>query len=193
LLPDNPAPVALVSLMLLHDSRSPAREDERGDVVLLEDQDRSRWNRQAIEAGLERLERALRAGVRSSYALQAAIAALHARAATPSETDWPQIALLYERLLELELSPVVALNHAAAVAMAEGPERGLALLDGLASDPAMQNYHLYFAARADLLRRAGRRGEAQHAYQRALDLVGTEPERRFLTKRLAQLAAALQA
>jgi RNA polymerase sigma-70 factor (ECF subfamily) len=192
LLPEDPAPVALLSLMLLHDSRSAAREDERGDVVLLEDQDRSRWNGPAIEAGLERLERALHAGARGSFALQAAIAALHARAASPGETDWAQIALLYERLLRVDASPVVALNHAAAVAMAEGPERGLQLLDGLAGDPAMQHYHLYFAARADLFRRAGRSREAQLEYQRALALVGTEPERRFLNKRLAQLAAAAE-
>ena len=193
LMPDDPAPLALVALMLLHDSRSAARQDERGDLVLLEDQDRTRWNRQQIDAGLERLDRARHAGVRSTYALQAAIAALHARASTPSETDWAQIALLYKALIRVDHSPVVALNLAAAVAMAEGPEHGLALLDGLAADGAMQSYHLFFAARADLLRRAGRHQEARADYQRAARLVGNEPERRFLSKRIAQLEEALEA
>jgi RNA polymerase sigma-70 factor (ECF subfamily) len=125
--------------------------------------------------------------VKSPYAIQAAIAALHARAETAAETDWPQIAGLYAELLRREGSPVIALNHAAAVAMAEGPERGLALLDALAADPSMQSYHLYFAARADLLRRAGRRSEARAAYIEAQRLVGNEPERRYLAKRLAEL------
>jgi len=193
LMPDRPEPLALVALMLLHDSRSAARFDLEGDVVLLEDQDRSRWNHAQIAEALPRLESALRAGVASSFAIQAAIAALHARARTAAETDWQQIALLYEELLRRSATPVVALNHAAALGMAEGPARGLELLDQLASDAAMQSYHLYFAARADLLRRAGRFHEAQASYAQALTLVRNEPERRYLAKRLAEMVATLEA
>jgi RNA polymerase sigma-70 factor (ECF subfamily) len=188
LMPDRPEPMALLALMLLHDSRSAARFDVQGDVVLLDDQDRSRWNRAQIAEALPRLEAALRAGLVSAYAIQAAIAALHARAAAPRDTDWQQIALLYEELLRRTATPVVALNHAAAVGMAQGPEQGLALLDGLAGDAAMQSHHLYFAARADLLRRAGRSREAHADYARALELVRNEPERRYLAKRLAETA-----
>jgi RNA polymerase sigma-70 factor (ECF subfamily) len=187
LMPERAEPLVLLSLMLLHDSRSAARVDANGELVLLEDQDRSRWNQAQINEGVGVLERALLSGVKSPYAIQAAIAALHAQAETAAETDWPQIAGLYAELLRRESSPVIALNHAAAVAMAEGPERGLALLDALAADPSMQNYHLYFAARADLLRRAGRRPEAREAYVEAQRLVGNEPERRYLAKRLAEL------
>jgi RNA polymerase sigma-70 factor (ECF subfamily) len=187
LLPDRGEPVVLLALMLLHDSRSAARVDANGELVLLEDQDRTLWNRVQIDEGVGRLERALLAGVSSAYAIQAAIAALHARAETAAATDWPQIASLYAELLRRSPSPVIALNHAAAVAMAEGPDRGLTLLDQLAADPTMQSYHLYFAARADLLRRAGRRDDARAAYTEAHRLVGNEPERRYLAKRLAEL------
>jgi RNA polymerase sigma-70 factor, ECF subfamily len=187
LMPDRGEPLVLLSLMLLHDSRSAARVDADGELVLLEDQDRSRWKRSQIDEGVGLLERALLSGVKSPYAIQAAIAALHAQAETAAETDWPQIAGLYEELLRREGTPVIALNHAAAVAMAEGPEKGLALLDRLAEDPSMQGYHLYFAARADLLRRAGRRAEARAAYEEALRRAGNEPERRYLSKRLAEL------
>jgi RNA polymerase sigma-70 factor (ECF subfamily) len=187
LLPDRFESSALLALMLLHDSRSAARQSAEGELILLEDQDRSRWNRAQIMEGLACLNRVLHAGVSSVYALQAAIAALHARAPSPSATDWPQIALLYEALLKRSGSGVVALNHAAAVAMAEGPERGLALLSQLGSEPSMSGYHLFYAARADLLRRAGRIAEALADYREALRLVGNEPERRYLTKRIAEL------
>jgi RNA polymerase sigma-70 factor (ECF subfamily) len=183
LLPERAEPVALVALLLLHDARRDSRVDAAGDLVLLEEQDRTRWDRAQIGEGLERVERALRMGGATPYALQAAIAALHARAPTAAQTDWPQIALLYAELRRLADTPVVALNHAAAVAMAEGPERGLQLLAELAQHEAMQAYHLFFAARADLLRRARRLPEASADYARALELVGNEPERRFLQRR----------
>lgn len=187
LLPERAEPLVLLSLMLLHDSRSGARVDESGELVLLEDQDRSRWDQRQIDEGMGLLERALRSGVKSPYTIQAAIAALHAHARTAEETDWQQIAELYGELLRREGTPVIALNHAAAVAMAEGPERGLALLDGLAADPSMKGYHLYFAARADLLRRAGRKDEALAAYREAEHLARNEPERRYLARRIAAL------
>ncbi|HKU37592.1 MAG TPA: sigma-70 family RNA polymerase sigma factor [Polyangiales bacterium] len=187
LLPERVEISALLALMLLHDSRSETRFDAAGELVLLEEQDRSRWNREQIEAGLQRVERALATGVAPAYAIQAAIAALHARAATAAETDWPQIALLYAELMRRAPSPVVALNHAAAVGMAHGAEAGLALLDELRGEPVMQGYHLYFAARADLLRRAGRAGDAKREYQRALELVRTGPEKRFLERRLREI------
>jgi RNA polymerase sigma-70 factor (ECF subfamily) len=183
LLPERAEPVALVALLLLHDARRDSRVDAAGDLVLLEEQDRTRWDRAQIAEGLERVERALRSGGATLYALQAAIAALHARAPTAAETDWPQIALLYAELRRFADTPVVALNHAAAVAMADGPERGLQLLAELAQHEAMQAYHLFFAARADLLRRAQRLPEALADYARALELVGNEPERRFLRRR----------
>ncbi len=186
-LPGEPEPVALLALMLLHDSRSETRVDAAGDLVLLEDQDRACWDRREIDEGLVRVERALRAGGRSSYAIQAAIAALHARAPSAAETDWAQIALLYDALTHIANTPVIQLNHAAAVAMAHGVERGLALLEALAAEPSMQNYHLFFAARADLHRRAGQLQEAHADYARALELAGNEPERRFLQKRLAEI------
>jgi RNA polymerase sigma-70 factor (ECF subfamily) len=187
LLPERAEPRVLLSLMLLHDSRSGARVDESGELVLLEDQDRSRWDQTQIDEGMGLLERALRSGVKSPYTIQAAIAALHAQAQTAEETDWQQIAELYGELLRREGTPVIALNHAAAVAMAEGPERGLALLDGVAADPTMKGYHLYFAARADLLRRAGRKDEALAAYREAERLARNEPERRYLARRIAAL------
>jgi RNA polymerase sigma-70 factor (ECF subfamily) len=187
LMPDRAEPLVLLSLMLLHDSRSATRVDAAGELVLLEDQDRTRWNQSQIDEGVGLLERALSSGVKSPYAIQAAIAALHAQAQIAADTDWLQIASLYAELLRREGTPVIALNHAAAVAMAEGIERGLALLDALASEETMQSYHLYFAARADLLRRAVRRDEARAAYLEAHRLVGNEPERRYLAKRLAEL------
>jgi RNA polymerase sigma-70 factor, ECF subfamily len=192
-LPERPEPVALLALMLLHDARRDARVDAAGDLVLLEEQDRSLWDRAQIAEALPRVERALRTGGPTPYALQAAIAALHAGADSADQTDWRQIAQLYEELLRSSNTPVVMLNHAAAVAMAEGPERGLALLERLAEHAAMRGYHLYFAARADLLRRAGRPQEAAPAYARALELVGNEPERRYLSKRLAELQKHLTA
>ncbi len=189
LLPDRAEPLGLLALMLLHDSRRSARVDAAGDLVLLEDQDRSRWDQRAIAEGLEQLERALAMGRANSYTIQAAIAALHARAARAAETDWAQIAVLYAALFRVSPSPVVQLNHAVAVAMAHGPAQGLALLEPLAGDENMQGYHLFFSARADLLRRAGRFDEARADYERALGLAGNLPEKRFLSRRLAEVRA----
>jgi RNA polymerase sigma-70 factor (ECF subfamily) len=192
LLPDEPEPMGLLALLLLHDSRRDARTTAGGDLVLLEDQDRSRWDRAEIAEGVALTERALRAGPPGPYALQAAIAALHAEAPRPEATDWRQIHLLYHELLRRAPSPVVALNHAVAAAMADGPERGLALVDELAGVPELRDYHLLPAARADLLRRLGRFVEAAGAYREALAKVGNEPERRFLLQRLDAMLAACE-
>jgi RNA polymerase sigma-70 factor (ECF subfamily) len=178
---------ALLALMLLHDSRRDARVTAEGDVVLLEEQDRTRWDRAQIAEGLVLVEEALRAGSAGAYAVQAAIAALHARAARAADTDWAQIAGLYARLFQLQPSPIVMLNHAVAVAMADGPEAGLRLLDQLVQRQLLPGYHLLPAARADLLRRLGRQAEAASAYRDALALVGNETERRFLAARLAEV------
>lgn len=178
----------LLALMLLHDARGDAREAPDGMPVLLEAQDRSRWDRRKIAEGLWRVERALNAGPPDAYALEAAIAAIHARAERAEQTDWPQIAELYRLLLRTRPSPVVELNRAVAVAMAEGPEAGLALLDEIEAGGALADYHLLPAARADLLRRLGRTSEASDAYRKALALARLEPERRFLAGRLADLA-----
>ena len=175
----------LVALMLLHDSRRDARTDGHGDVVLLEDQDRTRWDRAQIDEALALVPVALRGGA-GRYGVQAAIAALHASAPRAADTDWPQIAALFDELLRHQPSPIVALNRAVAIAMARGPEAGLALLDELAG--ALADYHLWHAARADLLRRLGRQRDAEAAYRAALARVGSAPERRFLERRLAQLA-----
>ena len=183
LLPDRPEPRSLLALLLLHDSRREARADARGDLVVLEDQDRTRWDRAQIVEGLDRLEAALSMGATGPYVLQAAIAALHARAARPEETDWPQIAALYAALHRAVPSPVVELNLAVAVSMVEGPEAGLARLDALVEREGIRGYHLLPAARADLLRRAGRRAEAAAAYAVALTLVGNDAERRYLARR----------
>ena len=174
--------------MLLHDARREARTLATGDLVLLEEQDRQRWDRGQIDEGLALVEAALRTpGRPSPYAVQAAIAALHARAPHPAATDWPQIVGLYEVLLRLHPSPVVELNHAAAVAMVDGPARALDLLDTLAARGSLQGYHLLPGARADLLRRLGRRDDAREAYRAALALARLEPERRLYVKRLAEL------
>jgi RNA polymerase sigma-70 factor, ECF subfamily len=159
-----------------------------GEIVLLEDQDRSRWDRAAIAEGLELVERSLRArrsGPPGAYALQAAIAALHAQAPEAATTDWRQIAALYEILARIHPSPVVELNRAVAIAMVDGAERGLRVMDSLAASGTLSGYHLLPAARADLLRRLGRTAEAAAAYREALSLVTNEPERRFLAGRLA--------
>jgi RNA polymerase sigma-70 factor (ECF subfamily) len=174
----------LLALMLLHDSRRETRTDERGDIVLLEDQDRGRWNATQIAEALELVPLALRGG-RGPYPIEAAIAALHASAKRASETDWPQIAALFDELLRRKPSQVVALNRAVAVAMSEGPDAGLHLLDSLELD----GFHLWHAARADLLRRLDRSDEARVAYESALAHAGSEPERRFLEKRLRELAS----
>jgi RNA polymerase sigma-70 factor (ECF subfamily) len=189
LLPARAEPIALVALMLLHDARRAARVDAAGDLVLLEDQDRTLWDAAQIAQGLERVERALRLGGASAYAIQAAVAALHARAKTPRETDWPQIALLYAELRKLADTPVVALNQAVAVAMAEGPRAGLALLDALPCAEELAGYHLLAATRADLLRRLGEHAQARLHYARALELTGNQAEQRYLKRRLAELDA----
>jgi len=186
LLPDSSRPKALVALMLLHDSRRDARVTADGDLVLLEDQDRTRWDQRQIAEGLALVDQA-GSGPPDSYALQAAIAALHARAARAADTDWRQIASIYARLFALHPSPVIMLNHAVAVAMSDGPEVGLQLLDQLVSRDLLRNYHLLPAARADLLRRLGRTAEAAAAYERALELVGNDAERKFLARRLAEV------
>ncbi|HYP88855.1 MAG TPA: DUF6596 domain-containing protein, partial [Polyangiaceae bacterium] len=191
LLPERSEPVALVALMLLHDARRDARTDARGDLVLLEDQDRSLWDRAQIAEGCERVERALRAGGPTPYALQAAIAALHAQAPRAADTDWPQIVLLYRELLQRAPTAVVALNYAVAVAMADGAERGLALLAEL-TDAELASYQPFFAARAELRRRTGRETEALADYQRAGELAKNEPERRFVAKRIAELERQLR-
>jgi RNA polymerase sigma-70 factor (ECF subfamily) len=180
---------ALLALMLLHDSRRDARTDLNGDIVLLEEQDRSRWHGEQIREGLALIELALRDGPAGPYALQAAIAGVHARAERVEDTDWRQITALYDLLLRLQPSPVVELNRAVAVAMAEGPGEGLLLLDTLEHKPELRGYYLLPAARGDLLRRLGQWSEAAAAYRRALAFAGNEAERRFLTRRLAEAEA----
>ncbi|HVR01020.1 MAG TPA: DUF6596 domain-containing protein, partial [Polyangia bacterium] len=187
LMPARSAPRGLLALMLLHDARREARVTADGDLVVLEEQDRSRWDQAQIREGLALVEDALRAAPADAFAMQAAIAALHARAPRPGDTDWPQIVALYARLFVVQPSPVVMLNHAVAVAMARGPEEGLRLLDQLAAAHALPGYHWLPAARADLLRRLGRRAEAATAYGEALALVGNEAERRYLRRRLDEL------
>ena len=187
LLPDAAEAHGLVALMLLHDARREARSGPDGELVLLEAQDRGRWDRAQISEGLRLATSLLAAGAVGPYALQAAIAGFHARAACAADTDWRGIAALYDRLLAAEPSPVVALNRAVAVAMAEGPARGLELLDELNAGGALAGYHLLPAARADLLRRLGRRSEAAAAYREALDLTANAAERRFLERRLGEV------
>jgi RNA polymerase sigma-70 factor (ECF subfamily) len=178
---------ALLALMLLHDARRQTRASADGDIVLLEDQDRACWDRAQIDEGLLRVEAALQGGGAGPYAIQAAIAALHARARVAGETDWRQIEALYALLLQRAPSAVVELNHAVAVAMVEGPERGLLLADAIDARGELRGYHLLHAVRADLLRRLGRATEAAAAYETALELASLEPERRFLQRRLIEL------
>ncbi|MBF5041536.1 RNA polymerase subunit sigma-24 [Aggregicoccus sp. 17bor-14] len=192
LLPRDPEVASLLALMLLHHARARARVAGDGGLVLLDHQDRALWDRALMAEGAAQLEAALALGGHGPYTVQASIAALHAQAQRPEDTDWPQIAALYAHLCTLAPGPVVQLNHAAAVAMAEGPARGLALVDDLESSGPLRDYHLLWAARADLLRRLGRREEAARAYTRALGLVRTEPERRFLEQRLEELRPALR-
>jgi RNA polymerase sigma-70 factor (ECF subfamily) len=170
--------------MLLHDSRRDTRQDAHGTLVKLEDQDRTRWDRTQIAQGMELVEEALRASPPGPYGLQAAIAALHARAPRATDTDWPQIAALYAVLCRIQPTPVVELNRAVAVAMADGPARGLELIERLEAGGELAGYHLVDAARADLLRRLGRRDEADAAYARAIALATNEAERRFLRAQL---------
>ena len=185
LLPGQREVTGLLALMLLVHARRDARTAPDGSVVLLDDQDRDRWDRAMIAEGQDLVVVALTGGPPGPYGVQAAIAALHDEAADVATTDWPQIVALYEVLLALIPSPVVALNRAVAVAMRDGPQAGLTLLDALVGDPRLRGYHLYPATRADLLRRAERFDEAAAAYRQALDLVGTEPERVQLRRRLA--------
>lgn len=186
LLPD-PEAIGLLALMLLHESRRDARSSADGDVILLEDQDRSRWDRGAIEEGARLVRQALASRRFGPYTLQAAIAAVHAEARSSAETDWPQIVGLYDVLLETDNSPVFALNRAVAVAMWKGPAEGLALIDGILSRGELAAYQWAHAARADLCRRLGFADEARASYIRALELTRQEPERRFLQSRLQQL------
>jgi len=188
LMPDEPEALGLLTLMLLHHSRRDARVDASGELVLLEDQDRSRWDHDMIDQGLALLERVHGLSALGPYQLQAAIAAVHARAPRPEDTDWPQMAALYEALSAAVPSPVVELNRAVAVAMADGPDRGLRMLEPLAE--ALDGYHLFHSARADLFRRLDRFDEASSAYERALELVTNPQERRFLERRLADSRAA---
>ena len=183
LMPDEPEVLGLLALMLLHDSRRHARTAPDGTLALLENQDRALWDRGRIAEGATLLERAIALRRPGPYQLQAAIAAVHAEADRPENTDWRQIAVLYERLADASPSPVVELNRAVAVAMAAGPERGLALIDGI---DGLDDYHLLHAARADLLRRLGRSAEAADAYRRARELASNPTEREFLERRLAE-------
>ena len=189
LLPTQAEPRGLLALMLLHDSRRETRADADGALVRLEDQDRARWDRSQIAEGAALVEEALSSRPPGVYALQAAIAALHAQATTAAETDWRQIAALYAILYRAQPTPIVELNRAVAVAMADGPERGLALIDQLESRGELAGYHLVAAARADLLRRLGRHEEASAAYRRALSEATNDAERRFLEARLRERPA----
>jgi len=189
LMPAEPEALGLLSLMVLHDARRAARVDPAGDLVTLEDQDRTRWDRSAITEGCAILGKAIRAGRPGPYQLMAAIAACHATAPDVASTDWAEIAALYERLHDFTASPVVALNHAVAVAMADGPAAGLRLVEQIEDDGTLAGYHLLPATRADLLRRLGKSSDAAAAYRRALELAGTDAERRYLAKRLAEISA----
>ena len=190
LLPNQPENIGLLALMLLHDSRRDARVNSAGELVLLEEQDRSLWHASQIAEGLQLVEQALRMGHAGVYQLQAAIAAVHAQAKTPQETDWKQIAALYQALAQRNPSRVVALNHAVAVAMSDGCEAGLQLIHQLGSSGELDDYYLYHAARADLLRRLGRSAEALAAYERALSLTVNAVERRYLRRRITELQSA---
>jgi RNA polymerase sigma-70 factor (ECF subfamily) len=183
-----PEATGLLALMLLHDSRRDTRLDEAGDLVLLEEQDRSRWDRAKIDEALPLAAYSFRGGP-GPYAIQAAIAAVHCQADRAEDTDWPQIVGLYDLLEQLDPSPVVSLNRAVAVAMAAGPRQGLALIDKLAASGDIDGYHLLHAARADLLRRAGDLDAAAKSYEVALTLVGNDSERRFLQRRLRSIRA----
>lgn len=186
LLPE-PEAIGLLALMLLQESRRAARTSADGDLVLLEDQDRSLWNREHIAEGVALVERALASRGFGRYALQAAIAAVHAEAPAPAATDWAQIVGLYDALWRIEPSPVVELNRAVAVAMRDGPAAGLPLIEAILARGDLTDYHLAHAAHADLCRRLGRTAEARSSYRRALELTRQEPERRFLERRLREL------
>jgi RNA polymerase sigma-70 factor, ECF subfamily len=185
LLPDEPEPIGLLALMVLHDARREARITDTGELILLEDQDRSRWDRGRIAEGVRLIECALGQRRPGSYQVQAAIAAVHAEAASARDTDWHQIALLYAQLLRYEPSPVVELNRAVAVSFATGPDQGLTLLARIETSGALENYAPFHLARADMLRRLGRGNEARGSYRRALSFAENEQIRRFIERRLA--------
>ena len=187
LLPEEPEAKGLLALMLFHRARQAARVNDRGDLVTLEDQDRARWDQAQIGVARRHLAEALAGRRPGQYQIQAAIAECHAAAATAQATDWPRIARLYQHLADMTGSPVVELNRAVAVAMADGPAAGLALLRRLEADGALAGYYLLPATRADFLRRLGRNEEAASAYEEAAALAGTGPERRFLNARLAEV------
>jgi RNA polymerase sigma-70 factor, ECF subfamily len=186
LLPE-PEAIGLLALMLLHESRRPARSTSDGELVLLADQDRTLWDRALIAEGIALVERALSSRRFGPYTLQAAIAAVHAEAAIADATDWAQIVGLYDVLARADPSPVIELNRAAAIAMRDGPAAGLAIIDAILARGDLDGYHLAHSARADLCRRLGRADEARSAYRRALELARQEPERRFLQRRLGEL------
>jgi RNA polymerase sigma-70 factor (ECF subfamily) len=190
-MPDEPEVLGLLALVLLHDARRATRTDAAGDLVTLEDQDRGRWDWREIEEGTRLLEGALRRGRPGPYQVQAAIAACHAIAADAAQTDWAQIALLYGELARLVPSPVIELNRAVAVAMAEGPQVGLDLVAGIEAAGDLDGYYLLPATRADLLRRLGRAAEAALSYRAARDLAATDAERRYLDRRLAEMTGAM--
>lgn len=187
-MPGAPETLGLLALMLLHDSRRDTRV-ANGELVPLDEQDRTLWNVLQIEEGLDLVQRALRLRDIGPYQLQAAIAAVHAEARTAAETDWKQIAALYQELARMHPSATIALNHAVAVAMSEGPDRGLHLLDAIDASGTLDTYHLYHAARADLLRRMSRKEEATAAYRVALSLTANAVERRYLRRRIDELTA----
>ena len=188
LLPDEPENLGLLALMLLHDSRRNARINQQDELVTLEEQNRSLWDREEIDEGLQLVEEAARLGQAGPYQVQAAIAAVHARAQTNSETDWPQIVGLYRELMRLNPSPVIALNHAAAVAMSEGFEKGLRLVEKAGASGKLEHYYLFHAAQGDLLRRLDRFTEAAAAYSRALDLTTNRVEQQYLRRRLGEVS-----
>ncbi|HEY6709243.1 MAG TPA: RNA polymerase sigma factor [Actinomycetota bacterium] len=187
LMPDEGEALGLLALLLLHDARREGRVGPGGELVLLEDQDRSRWDRAKIHEGIKLLDQAIRRGPAGPYRLQACVAALHAAAPTAEATDWRRITLLYDQLMAVAGSPVVALNRAVAVAMVEGPAAGLDLMDALAASGTLDSYHLLHAARGDLLRRLGRAPQAAAAYRRALGLAANPVEQMFLTRRLSEV------
>jgi RNA polymerase sigma-70 factor (ECF subfamily) len=185
-MPDEPEALGLLSLLLLHDARRPARVDREGDVVTLEDQDRRLWDRSAIDEACALLDRAMTLRRPGPYQLQAAIAACHATAESADQTDWAEIVMLYDRLNELVPTAVVGLNRAVAVAMAFGPQAGLDLVEEIDRSGELADYYLLPATRADLLRRLGRTAEARSAYAQAVELAPTDAERRYLCERLAE-------
>jgi RNA polymerase sigma-70 factor, ECF subfamily len=192
LMPAEAEPRGLLAMMLLHDARRDARIDERGELVLLEEQDRTRWHREQIAEGLAHSEAAIRDDGHGPYAIQSAIAAVHSRAERAEATDWRAIAELYGRLIAIRPSPVIELNRAVAVAMAEGPAAGLELIDAIAGNGDLRDYYLMWSARADLQRRLGRWAAAAESYRAAIARVGSAPERRFLRRRIEEMSAKMK-